>query len=147
MNSILNWLHYILGPFETFMQRDGGGLVLPEMMLVLFAMGILLTDYLLEARDKFFNALMAMLGVMFSWITLVGTPMFLARIPLLRVFAVPGLREVAERAPMGFSQSIILDPFFVFFGAISLDRHGTGDHPFRCATCKSRMKITANITL
>jgi hypothetical protein len=29
------------------MQQGGGGLLLPEMMLVLFAMGILLTDYLL----------------------------------------------------------------------------------------------------
>ncbi len=48
------------------MQEGGGGLLLPEMMLVLFAMGILLTDYLLEARDKYFNALMAMLGVIFS---------------------------------------------------------------------------------
>jgi len=37
---------------------------------VLFAMGILLTDYLLEARDKYFNALMAMLGVIFSAICL-----------------------------------------------------------------------------
>ena len=39
-------------------------------MLVLFAMGILLTDFLLEARDKYFNALMAMLGVIFSGICL-----------------------------------------------------------------------------
>src|SRR5258708_19714136 len=56
----------ILNAFRSFMQQGGGGLLLPEMMLVLFAMGILLTDYLLEARDKYFNALMAMLGVMFS---------------------------------------------------------------------------------
>ncbi len=60
----------MLKAFQTFMQVDGGGLLLPEMMLVLFAMGILLTDYLLEARDKYFNALMAMLGVIFSAITL-----------------------------------------------------------------------------
>ena len=56
----------MLKSFQTFMQVDGGGLLLPEMMLVLFALGILLTDYLLEARDKYFNALMAMLGVIFS---------------------------------------------------------------------------------
>ena len=35
----------MLKAFQTFMQVDGGGLLLPEMMLVLFAMGILLTDY------------------------------------------------------------------------------------------------------
>ena len=59
----------MLNAFQTFMQEGGGGLLLPEMMLVLFAMGILLTDYLLEARDKYFNALMAMLGVIFSGIS------------------------------------------------------------------------------
>jgi len=60
----------MLKAFQSFMQEGGGGLLLPEMMLVLFAMGILLTDYLLEARDKYFNALMAMLGVIFSGIVL-----------------------------------------------------------------------------
>ena len=60
----------MLNAFRSFMQQGGGGLLLPEMMLVLFAMGILLTDYLLEARDKYFNALMAMLGVIFSAICL-----------------------------------------------------------------------------
>src|SRR5580692_10048282 len=92
----------MLKAFQTFMQQDGGGLLLPEMMLVLFAMGILLTDYLLEARDKFFNALMAMLGVIFSGIVLWR------------------LREVADRSPIGFSNSLIVDPFFLFFAFIFL---------------------------
>jgi len=92
----------MLKAFQEFMQMNGGGLLLPEMMLVLFAMGILLTDYLLEARDKFFNALMAMLGVVFSGITLWQ------------------LRGVAERGPMGFSSSLLVDPFFLFFGTIFL---------------------------
>ncbi len=92
----------MLKAFQTFMQVDGGGLLLPEMMLVLFAMGILLTDYLLEARDKFFNALMALLGVMFSGICLWQ------------------LRAVAERGPVGFSNSLLVDPFFLFFGFIFL---------------------------
>ena len=63
-------MSHIFNAFRSFMQEGGGGLLLPEMMLVLFAMGILLTDYLLEARDKYFNALMAMLGVIFSGICL-----------------------------------------------------------------------------
>src|SRR5450631_2348919 len=92
----------MLKAFQTFMQVDGGGLLLPEMMLVLFAMGILLTDYLLEARDKYFNALMALLGVIFSGITLWQ------------------LRLVAERGPVGFSNSLLVDPFFLFFGFIFL---------------------------
>jgi NADH:ubiquinone oxidoreductase subunit 2 (subunit N) len=92
----------ILKGFQSFMQQDGGGLLLPEMMLVLFAMGILLTDYLLEARDKYFNALMAMLGVMFSGICLWQ------------------LRGAAENGAMGFNRSLLVDPFFVFFGTIFL---------------------------
>jgi NADH-quinone oxidoreductase subunit N len=84
------------------MQQGGGGLLLPEMMLVLFAIGILLTDYLLEARDKYFNALMAMLGVFFSGICLWQ------------------LRHIADRGPLGFNNSILVDPFFLFFGFIFL---------------------------
>src|ERR1700692_2457550 len=92
----------MLKAFQTFMQQDGGGLLLPEMMLVLFALGILLTDYLLEARDKYFNALMAMLGVIFSAICLWQ------------------LRGVADRGAVGFSSSLLADPFFLFFGFIFL---------------------------
>ena len=88
--------------FRQFMQQGGGGLLLPELMLVLFAMGILLTDYLLEARDKYFNALMAMLGVIFSGITLWQ------------------LRQVADRGAIAFSNSVLVDPFFLFFGFIFL---------------------------
>src|SRR5258705_13418050 len=93
----------ILNAFRSFMQQGGGGLLLPEMMLVLFAMGILLTDYLLEARDKYFNALMAMLGVIFSAVCLWQ----------LRPAAASG------RA-IGFSNSLLVDPFFLFFAFIFL---------------------------
>src|ERR1700687_2404251 len=93
----------ILNAFRSFMQQGGGGLLLPEMMLVLFAMGILLTDYLLEARDKYFNALMAMLGVIFSLICLWR----------LRPAAASG-------QAIGFSNSLVVDPFFLFFGFIFL---------------------------
>ncbi len=92
----------MLRAFQEFMQANGGALLLPEIMLVLFAMGILVTDHLLEARDKYFNALMAMLGVIFSAVVLWR------------------LREAAERGIMGFSQSLIIDPFFLFFGFIFL---------------------------
>src|SRR6202171_4295253 len=93
----------ILNAFRSFMQQGGGGLLLPEMMLVLFAMGILLTDYLLEARDKYFNALMAMLGVLFSAICLWQ----------LRPAAASG-------QAIGFSNSLLVDPFLLFFGFIFL---------------------------
>src|SRR5579864_7123658 len=95
-------MRQVFSGFQSFMQQGGGGLLLPEMMLVLFAMGILLTDYLLEARDKYFNALMAMLGVVFSGICLWQ------------------LRLVADRGAVGFSNSLLVDPFFLFFGFIFL---------------------------
>src|ERR1700676_4013060 len=93
----------MLNAFRSFMQQGGGGLLLPEMMLVLFAVGMLLTDYLLEARNKYFNALMAMLGVMFSAICLWQ----------LRPAAASG-------QAIGFSGSLLIDPFFLFFGFIFL---------------------------
>ena len=96
-------MSHIFNAFRSFMQEGGGGLLLPEMMLVLFAMGILLTDYLLEARDKYFNALMAMLGVIFSGICLWQ----------LRPAALSGWGT-------GFSNSLLVDPFFLFFGFIFL---------------------------
>jgi len=92
----------IFSGFRSFMQEGGGGLLLPELMLCLFAMGILLTDHLLEPRDKFFNALMAMLGVIFSGICLWQ------------------LRPAAERGPFGFSNSLLVDQFFLFFSFIFL---------------------------
>ena len=95
-------MSHIFSAFRSFMQEGGGGLLLPEMMLCLFALGILLTDYLLEPRDKYFNALMAMLGVIFSGICLWQ------------------LRPIAERGAIGFSNSVLVDPFFLFFGAIFL---------------------------
>jgi NADH-quinone oxidoreductase subunit N len=88
--------------FRLFMQQGGGGLLLPELMLCLFAMGILLTDHLLEPRDKYFNALMAMLGVIFSGICLWQ------------------LRPAAERGAFGFSNTLLVDPFFLFFSFIFL---------------------------
>ena len=114
----------MLKAFQDFMLVDGGGLLLPEIMLVLFALGILLTNHLLEARDKHFNALMAMLGVIFSWLTLVGLPTFvnnfIRQLPFLHGFWMEGFRAVADRTPSGFNSSLVVDPFFLFFGAIFL---------------------------
>ncbi len=49
----------------------GDGLIIkPQLMLLIFGIGILLTDYFMEPGLKYFNALMAMAGVVFSGITL-----------------------------------------------------------------------------
>ena len=51
LNSVISYIH-------------GDGLVvLPEMELLLFALGILIFDFLLEKKEKYFNAILALLGV------------------------------------------------------------------------------------
>jgi NADH-quinone oxidoreductase subunit N len=79
-------------------------LILPQVQLALFGLGILLTDFLLEPRYKYWNAVMAMLGVGFSGYTM---------------WQLRGL--VAQRGDQtGFNGSILVDPFFLFFGFLFL---------------------------
>src|SRR5713226_6205983 len=81
-------------------------LILPQVQLALFGLGILLTDFLLEPRYKYWNAVMAMLGVGFSGYS------------LWQLYA----RLGHERADglLGFNHSILVDHFFVFFSFIFL---------------------------
>jgi NADH-quinone oxidoreductase subunit N len=110
-------------------------LILPEVQLTLFALGILLTDFWLESHEKYFNAVMAMLGVAFSGLTLWGMPrglvQFLERTTIggfsLGRFAVSGLiRATSEAAQttrphlMDHTGSILIDSFFIFFASIFL---------------------------
>jgi NADH-quinone oxidoreductase subunit N len=89
--------------FVGFLSGDGG-LIKPQLLLLLFALGILLTDFLLEPGQKFFNALMAMMGVFFSAWSLWQ---------LKQKIAVDGDQ-------FGFSQSMLVDHFAIFFGLIFL---------------------------
>jgi NADH-quinone oxidoreductase subunit N len=77
-------------------------LILPEVQLVLFGLGILLTDFLLEEQYKYWNAVMALLGIGFSG------------------FSLWRLRDLPPDVYMAFHQSILIDPFYVFFGALFL---------------------------
>ena len=81
-------------------------LILPQVMLVLFGLGVLATDFLLEKRYKWFNAITAMFGVGFSAFTLWR---------LRNMLTASGAEAVA-----GFSSSIVADRFFLFFGFIFL---------------------------
>jgi len=79
-------------------------LILPEVQLALFGLGILLTDFLLEDRYKYWNAVLAMVGAGFSGYSL---------------WQLHGL--VAQRGDQtGFNGSVLVDPFFLFFGFIFL---------------------------
>src|SRR5215467_9856332 len=77
-------------------------LILPEVELALFGLAILLFDFMLGVRDKMGNAIFAMLGVAFSAISLWR------------------LRGIGPEAVGGFDGSIVVDPFFLFFGMILL---------------------------
>ena len=73
--------------------------ILPEAMLALFGLAILLTDFFLGPEQKSWNSLTAFLGVAFS---------------------AGSLLEVAGQNRSAFGNSIVIDPFFVFFSALFL---------------------------
>ena len=88
---------------RSYLQGDGA-VILPEMELVLFALGIMLIDFWIEEKEKYLNALLAMAGVLFSGVTLW----------MLR-------GQIAMKGPFaGFHDSVMVDGFFLFFGALFL---------------------------
>src|SRR5712671_4375585 len=78
-------------------------LILPQVELTLFGLAILVFDFMLGVRDKTGNALFAMMGVFFSAVS------------LYRLHSELGPDPVG-----GFTSSIVVDPFFIFFGMIFL---------------------------
>jgi NADH-quinone oxidoreductase subunit N len=81
-------------------------LIMPQVMLAFFGCSILLTDFLLERKHKWLNAVTAMLGVGFSgW-------------ALWRLQAALVLQNA--EASSGFGGSVVVDPFFIFFGFLFL---------------------------
>ncbi len=84
--------------------RGDGLVILPEMELLLFGLGILLIDFWLDRKEKYWNAGMALAGTVFSGFTLWR----------LRGAA------AARGDVFGFHQTAVVDSFFVFFGALFL---------------------------
>jgi NADH-quinone oxidoreductase subunit N len=74
----------------------------PEAMLVFFGLATLLTDFLLTRAQKSWNALTAMLGVALS-----GASLYVL------------VRPAADHFT-AFSNSIVIDSYFIFFGCIIL---------------------------
>src|ERR1700739_4930649 len=97
--SILDYLH-------------GDGLVVrPEMELLLFALGILIFDFLLEKKEKYWNAILALFGVAASC---VGVLMQAQRYNTLR------LDPTSSGDLSGFHSTVFVDGFFLVFAAIFL---------------------------
>src|SRR5437870_12551049 len=92
INSIVSYL------------RGDGAVILPEIELVLFGLGILVIDFWIEQKEKYMNAGMALAGTIFSALTLWR----------LRG-AVAGRGDFA-----GFQDSVVVDPFFLLFATLFL---------------------------
>jgi NADH-quinone oxidoreductase subunit N len=80
-------------------------LILPEAMLAFFGLAILLTDFLLTKGQKSWNAVTAMIGVMFSGVS----------VWMLRNYARPPFGPAG-----GFENSLVIDLFFIFFAFLFL---------------------------
>ncbi|HLW99063.1 MAG TPA: NADH-quinone oxidoreductase subunit N [Candidatus Acidoferrales bacterium] len=89
--------------FVGFLQSDGA-LIKPQLLLLFFGLGILLTDFLLEPGQKVFNAVMAMMGVFFAgW----------------ALWQLQG--KVSEAGDqVGFASTLLIDRFAIFFGMLFL---------------------------
>jgi NADH-quinone oxidoreductase subunit N len=103
-------IHTLITVIRGFLSGDGA-LILPEMELVLFALGILLIDRWLAPNEKHWNGLLALAGTAFSGFTL-----------YVQQGKMQALRAVNPESPglLGLHQSVLVDPFFLFFAALFL---------------------------
>ncbi|MGH9713300.1 MAG: NADH-quinone oxidoreductase subunit N [Candidatus Acidiferrales bacterium] len=95
----MNW-----GDIFAQSQRDFP-LVFPEVMLVFFGLAILISDFFLGSRQKGWNSVTAMFGVLFSAAAL---------------YLVMPAASVGHGPTPAFDGSIVIDPFFIFFGFLFL---------------------------
>jgi NADH-quinone oxidoreductase subunit N len=95
MSAILHWIAQHL----SFLQGRELSLVKPQLMLAFFGIAILLTDFLIEPAQKAWNALFALMGVLFSGIILYQLNQKIAN----------------EGDQFGYARSILIDHFSIFF--------------------------------
>ena len=103
LDAVINYIH-------------GDGItVLPAMELLLFALGILIFDFLLEKKEKHWNAGLALLGVAASAL---GLFMQMKRFNVVHDSRpdMPGL--------FGFQNTVVIDGYALFFSAIFLAATG-----------------------
>lgn len=103
-------MHSFLDPILNYLHGDGLT-VLPELELLLFAMGILVFDFLLEKKEKSWNAYLALAGVLF---TAGGLFQQAQKFNLLREGRsdMPGI--------FGFENAVVIDGFALFFSMLFL---------------------------
>src|ERR1700741_3382232 len=88
--------------------RGDGAVILPEIELTLFGLGILLIDFTLGVKERYLNPALALLGTVFSAYTV-----WQLRIPVASA-------QAARGSVLGFEDSVIVDSFFLFFAALFL---------------------------
>src|SRR6184192_2862077 len=92
-----------LSALTSYLQGDGA-VILPEIELTLFGLGILLIDFTLGVKERYLNAGLALAGTAFSAYTV-----WKLRVPV-----------GANGSLLGFHDSVIVDPFFLFFAGLFL---------------------------
>src|ERR1700730_18007924 len=107
-------MHSFLVPILNYIHGDGIT-VLPQMELLLLALGILIFDFLLEKKERHWNAGLALLGVAASAFGLIMQ----AKRFNLQHKALPDLPGL-----FGFQNTVIVDGYSLFFSAIFLAATG-----------------------
>src|SRR6267378_271218 len=99
LDAIINYIH------------GDGVTVLPQMELLLFVLGILIFDFLLEKKEKHWNAGLALLGVAASAFGL-----------FMQAKCFNLQRESRPELPglLGFQNTVVVDGYSLFFAAIFL---------------------------
>lgn len=86
-------------------------LIMPQLQLTLFGLGILLIDFWMDVKAKYLNAVLALLGTLFSGFA------------LSRLYLQVDVRaELGERTSglAGFQNTLFVDPFSIFFSGLFL---------------------------
>src|SRR5215469_14332984 len=102
--------HSVLFSILEYLHGDGL-VILPQMELLLFALGILIFDFLLEKKEKHWNAILALFGVAAS-----AFGLFLQS----RRYNALRLDPAFSGDLVGFHNTVVVDGFFLTFAAIFL---------------------------
>jgi NADH-quinone oxidoreductase subunit N len=103
---MLSLLHSVV----AFVQGDGLT-ILPEMELLLFALGILIFDLFLEQQDKYWNAVLALVGAGSSAMALYKQ---------YQRYSIESSNPIGQQALFGFHNCVIVDGFSLIFGCVFL---------------------------
>lgn len=109
-------MHSILYSILNFVHGDGLT-ILPEMELLLFALGILIFDFLLAENEKHWNAILALMGV---GAASAGLFMQAQRFTTELRFSNDHLDQGPFPGLLGFRETIVIDGLYLVFAAIFL---------------------------